>query len=148
MKLGEKIEEGKELMEIANARSTVLCCCRMGLVLRSRSWCFCSWEVLLVLPDSDRDGLSERGLLTKADFGTWRPNILIALSFVAWGIGFGWLGVHEPEKWQIAAGMYIVGRKYNSACLSGKELGTDERQLLRIRLRLPSGQPRKWLSSI
>ncbi|KAI9828942.1 MAG: hypothetical protein M1819_006441 [Sarea resinae] len=44
-----------------------------------------------------------------ADFGTWRPNILIGLSFVAWGIGFGWLGVHTPEKWHVAAGLYIVG---------------------------------------
>jgi len=34
------------------------------------------------------------------------------LSIVAWGIGFGWLGVHEPSKWEIAAGLYIVGRKF------------------------------------
>ena len=44
-----------------------------------------------------------------ADFGTWRPNILIALSLVAWGIGFGWLDVHDPSKWEIATGLYIVG---------------------------------------
>jgi MFS-type transporter involved in bile tolerance (Atg22 family) len=44
-----------------------------------------------------------------ADFGTWRPNILIVLSFLAWGIGFGWLGVHEAQDWKIGAGMYIVG---------------------------------------
>ncbi|KAL8872615.1 MAG: hypothetical protein Q9174_001784 [Haloplaca sp. 1 TL-2023] len=44
-----------------------------------------------------------------ADFGHWRPNILIVLSVVAFGIGFGWLGVHTSDKWQIAAGMYIVG---------------------------------------
>ncbi|KAH6673698.1 putative autophagy protein [Halenospora varia] len=44
-----------------------------------------------------------------ADFGTWRPNILIGLSLIAWGIGFGWLGVHEPAKWEIATGLYIVG---------------------------------------
>ncbi|KAI9758886.1 MAG: hypothetical protein M4579_002770 [Chaenotheca gracillima] len=44
-----------------------------------------------------------------ADFGTWRPNILIVLSIVAWGIGFGWLGVHTSEKWEIGAGMYIIG---------------------------------------
>lgn len=25
-----------------------------------------------------------------ADFGTFRPNILIVLSIVAWGVGFGW----------------------------------------------------------
>lgn len=50
--------------------------------------------------------------LSELDFGTWRPNILIGLSLIAWGIGFGWLGVHEPAKWEIATGLYIVGRTY------------------------------------
>lgn len=44
-----------------------------------------------------------------ADFGYWRPNILIALSIIAWGIGFGWLGVHTSDKWQVGVGLYIVG---------------------------------------
>ncbi|CAI7579124.1 unnamed protein product [Penicillium pancosmium] len=44
-----------------------------------------------------------------ADFGYWRPNILIALSIIAWGIGFGWLGVHTWDKWEVAVGLYIVG---------------------------------------
>ncbi|KAF4177161.1 hypothetical protein CNMCM8694_001179 [Aspergillus lentulus] len=44
-----------------------------------------------------------------ADFGTWRPNILIVLSVIAYAIGFGWLGVHTQEKWHIAVGLYIVG---------------------------------------
>lgn len=44
-----------------------------------------------------------------ADFGSWRPNILIVLSICAYGIGFGWLGVHTQEKWHIALGLYIVG---------------------------------------
>ncbi|KAJ5800740.1 uncharacterized protein N7518_002808 [Penicillium psychrosexuale] len=44
-----------------------------------------------------------------ADFGYWRPNILIALSIIAWGIGFGWLGVHTPDKWRIGVGLYMVG---------------------------------------
>lgn len=44
-----------------------------------------------------------------ADFGHWRPNILIALSIIAYAIGFGWLGVHTSEKWQIGVGLYIVG---------------------------------------
>ncbi|KAI9796990.1 MAG: hypothetical protein M1835_002513 [Candelina submexicana] len=44
-----------------------------------------------------------------ADFGQWRPNILIVLSILAFGIGFGWLGVHTPEKWEVATGMYIIG---------------------------------------
>ncbi|KAJ5444597.1 uncharacterized protein N7458_008469 [Penicillium daleae] len=44
-----------------------------------------------------------------ADFGNWRPNILIALSIIAWAIGFGWLGVHTSDKWQVGVGLYIVG---------------------------------------
>lgn len=44
-----------------------------------------------------------------ADFGHWRPNILIALSIIAYGIGFGWLGVHRADQWQVGAGLYIVG---------------------------------------
>lgn len=44
-----------------------------------------------------------------ADFGNWRPNILIALSVIAWAIGFGWLGVHTSDKWQVGVGLYIVG---------------------------------------
>ena len=44
-----------------------------------------------------------------ADFGHARPNILIVLSIVAFGVGFGWLGVHTSGKWHIAAGLYIVG---------------------------------------
>lgn len=44
-----------------------------------------------------------------ADFGTFRPNILIALSVIAYAIGFGWLGVYTADKWQIGIGLYIVG---------------------------------------
>ncbi|OOQ85988.1 putative autophagy protein (Atg22) [Penicillium brasilianum] len=44
-----------------------------------------------------------------ADFGNWRPNILIGLSIIAWAIGFGWLGVHSSDKWQVGVGLYIVG---------------------------------------
>ncbi|KAL3442770.1 autophagy-related protein 22-like protein [Aspergillus insuetus] len=44
-----------------------------------------------------------------ADLGTWRPNILIVLSIIAYAVGFAWLGVHTEDKWQIAVGLYIVG---------------------------------------
>jgi len=44
-----------------------------------------------------------------ADFGTWRPNILIVLSMIAYGIGFGWLGVHTEGNWHTGVGLYIVG---------------------------------------
>ena len=44
-----------------------------------------------------------------ADFGTWRPNILIGLTAIAFGIGFGWLGVHDEQDWLIGVGLYIVG---------------------------------------
>lgn len=53
-----------------------------------------------------------------ADFGTFRPNILIAVSLVAWGIGFGWLGVHTQDQWQTGLGLYIVGLIAYQLCLT------------------------------
>ncbi|KAI9162678.1 Autophagy-related protein [Paramyrothecium foliicola] len=44
-----------------------------------------------------------------ADFGTGRRWVLICWSVIAYGIGFAWLGVHDPEKWKYGAGLYIVG---------------------------------------
>ena len=44
-----------------------------------------------------------------ADFGTWRPNVLILGSIVAYAIGFGWLGVYHGDEWRAAVGLYIVG---------------------------------------
>lgn len=44
-----------------------------------------------------------------ADFGSGRRWVLVIWSVVAYVIGFAWLGVHDPSKWQIAAGLYIVG---------------------------------------
>lgn len=44
-----------------------------------------------------------------ADFGTGRRWILVVWSLIAYGIGFGWLGVHKPEQWKIATALYIVG---------------------------------------
>ncbi|KAM0521806.1 hypothetical protein ACHAPE_002367 [Trichoderma viride] len=44
-----------------------------------------------------------------ADFGTGRRWILVVWSLIAYGIGFGWLGVHKPEQWKTATGLYIVG---------------------------------------
>lgn len=44
-----------------------------------------------------------------ADFGSWRPWLLIMQSIVAYGVGFGWLGVHDGSKWPAAVGLYIVG---------------------------------------
>jgi MFS-type transporter involved in bile tolerance (Atg22 family) len=49
------------------------------------------------------------GIGAYADFGTGRRWILIFWSVVSYGIGFGWLGVHTPDKWQQAAGLYVVG---------------------------------------
>lgn len=53
-----------------------------------------------------------------ADFGTFRPNILIALSLVAFGIGFGWLGVHTEDQWMTGLGLYIVGLIAYQLCLT------------------------------
>jgi MFS-type transporter involved in bile tolerance (Atg22 family) len=53
-----------------------------------------------------------------ADFGTFRPNILIVLSLIAWGIGFGWMGVHTVDDWQIGLGLYIIGLIAYQLCLT------------------------------
>lgn len=44
-----------------------------------------------------------------ADFGTGRRWVLVFWSVVAFGIGFAWLGVHEPSKWRAGAALYVVG---------------------------------------
>ena len=44
-----------------------------------------------------------------ADFGSGRPYVLMVWSIIAYGIGFGWIGVHDPEKWQVGIGLYIIG---------------------------------------
>ena len=53
-----------------------------------------------------------------ADYGTWRPYILVFWSVVAYGIGFGWLGVHTEDKWQVATGLYMVGLIAYQMCIT------------------------------
>jgi MFS-type transporter involved in bile tolerance (Atg22 family) len=53
-----------------------------------------------------------------ADFGAWRPYILVFWSIVAWALGFGWLGVHTENKWQIATGLYMVGLIAYQMCIT------------------------------
>lgn len=44
-----------------------------------------------------------------ADFGTGRRWILLVWSIIAYGIGFGWIGVHTAEKWKVSVGLYMMG---------------------------------------
>jgi MFS-type transporter involved in bile tolerance (Atg22 family) len=44
-----------------------------------------------------------------ADFATGRRWVLVVWSVVGFAVGFAWLGVHEPEKWRVGAGLYVVG---------------------------------------
>jgi MFS-type transporter involved in bile tolerance (Atg22 family) len=53
-----------------------------------------------------------------ADFGTFRPNILIVLSIVAFAIGFAWLGVHTEGNWKAGLGLYTVGLIAYQLCLT------------------------------
>lgn len=53
-----------------------------------------------------------------ADYGTWRPSILIFWSIVAFALGFGWLGVHTEDKWPIATGLYMVGLIAYQMCVT------------------------------
>jgi hypothetical protein len=49
-----------------------------------------------------------------ADFGRWRPWILIGFTALSVGISIGWLGVEDASKWEVATGLYIVGRELSS----------------------------------
>ena len=44
-----------------------------------------------------------------ADFGTWRPWILIVGTTLGIATGFSWLGVSTPNKWEVGVGLYIFG---------------------------------------
>ena len=67
------------------------------------------WEALQV-PHIPR-GLWKSDDLTMADFGSWRPYILIVQTLIGVAIGFAWLSVHSAKKWEYAAALYIVGCK-------------------------------------
>ncbi|KAM0788003.1 hypothetical protein ACM66B_006203 [Microbotryomycetes sp. NB124-2] len=44
-----------------------------------------------------------------ADFGRWRPAILLVFTVVSIAVSFAWLGVTNPSKWQAATALYVVG---------------------------------------
>jgi MFS-type transporter involved in bile tolerance (Atg22 family) len=53
-----------------------------------------------------------------ADYGRWRPWILIFWSIVAFALGFAWLGVHTQDKWPVATGLYMVGLIAYQMCIT------------------------------
>ncbi|CAO1616855.1 unnamed protein product [Sympodiomycopsis kandeliae] len=53
-----------------------------------------------------------------ADFGRGRPWILIVATVITIAVGFGWLGVTDPAKWRVGAGLYIVGLVGYQVCLT------------------------------
>lgn len=44
-----------------------------------------------------------------ADYGTWRPWILIFWTVVAVASSFAFLGFTTPDKWALASGFYVLG---------------------------------------
>lgn len=48
----------------------------------------------------------------------WRRWILIVLSVIAFAVGFAWLGVHTPDKWQAATALYILGLFTYQGCIT------------------------------
>lgn len=44
-----------------------------------------------------------------ADFGSGRRWVLVFWSLIAFGVGFAWLGVQVPERWQAGVALYILG---------------------------------------
>jgi MFS-type transporter involved in bile tolerance (Atg22 family) len=53
-----------------------------------------------------------------ADYGTWRPWILIFWTVVAFALGFGWLGVHNADQWPTATGLYMIGLIAYQMCIT------------------------------
>ena len=53
-----------------------------------------------------------------ADYGNWRSSILTVQTFLGIGIGFAWLGLHEPEKWRSGVLVYIIGLVAYQTCLA------------------------------
>lgn len=53
-----------------------------------------------------------------ADYGRWRSWILVFWSVVAFGLGYGWLGVHTADKWHIGVGLYMVGLIAYQMCIT------------------------------
>ena len=58
------------------------------------------------------------GIGSFADYGKMRPWILILSTVAAIAVGFAWLGVTQPEQWQVATGLYMVGLITYQLCLS------------------------------
>ncbi|OAP65381.1 hypothetical protein AYL99_01353 [Fonsecaea erecta] len=53
-----------------------------------------------------------------ADYGKWRPYVLVFWSVVAFALGFGWLGIHTQDKWPAATGIYAVGLISYQMCIT------------------------------
>lgn len=53
-----------------------------------------------------------------ADYGWWRPYILVFWSVIAWAIGFGWLGVYTEDKWEVATKLYMGGLVAYQMCVT------------------------------
>ncbi|KAN0120753.1 Autophagy-related protein 22-like protein, partial [Russula decolorans] len=44
-----------------------------------------------------------------ADYGTWRPNILIFFTILPVAVSFAWLSVQDPSQWPAGVALYILG---------------------------------------
>ncbi|CEH16194.1 hypothetical protein CBOM_06059 [Ceraceosorus bombacis] len=44
-----------------------------------------------------------------ADYGRWRPYVLIVSTLISIGISFAWLGVTDADNWRVGIALYILG---------------------------------------
>ncbi|GAB7363036.1 hypothetical protein MBLNU230_g3329t1 [Neophaeotheca triangularis] len=92
---------GNDIIVFAGGRKTI-----NSVILLANGWSFAIQIVVFLV------------LGSFADFGTFRPNILIVLSIIAYGISFGWLGVHTEEEWEAGLALYIIGLIAYQLCLT------------------------------
>ncbi|KAK5072768.1 hypothetical protein LTS08_008249 [Lithohypha guttulata] len=53
-----------------------------------------------------------------ADYGRWRPWILVFWSVIAFAVGYAWLGVHTEDRWHAGVGLYMVGLIAYQMCIT------------------------------
>ncbi|KAF8485833.1 autophagy-related protein 22-like protein [Russula ochroleuca] len=77
-----------------------------SIVLLSNGMCFAFRAVMLLM------------IGAWADYGTWRPNILICFTILSVGSSFAWLGIQEPSKWPGAVVLYILSTISCQCCFT------------------------------
>ena len=88
---------------VANSFPSTVCCSTSAVSCSPFRPSSCLWWVRSSCDSADRQ------IGPFADYGNWRPFILTTAQVVLWIMQFALVGISDPNKWQIANGLYVVG---------------------------------------